>query len=680
MFTGPRDAAVTNKADRTWGPISPVNASESRGYSLHNFRLPIENLPNAVLVAGGTGSVLAANGAAERIFGYGPGQLVGQPFERLVPGWSPRLTAESWKAIPVSGVRSDGSVVPLDVDIAPIADGPVRYVVTYVRPASDGARPAPGDVEAAESRAGVQRVITDLAVRLITIDARLVDESISHTLCEIARVLRLDRAFLWRTVSADTSAGPSDYAIGYPESSHQGLAELASVHFIGSKLEAGEIASFARLDELTDHADRDVVSKLGLRSATVVPVASTTSAGRSALFFGSTSERACPPAVVEQLRLMSAVTGQALARIANLKALQRALDDLKSLQESATEENETGADVRVLRESRIRAGLGGENMCRRRENLESPDPRIIGRSSAIRRVLAQLQQVAATDSTVLLLGETGTGKELLATHLHGLSARRVRPMVRVNCAAIPATLMESELFGRERGAFTGALAREIGRFELAHRSTIFLDEIGDLSADLQVKLLRVLEERQIERLGSPKVIDVDVRIIAATHRNLEQRIGEGAFREDLFYRLNVFPIQVPALRDRTEDIPLLVWHFVDEFSKAFGKQIEAIPRENMLALQRYSWPGNTRELRNVVERAMIVVTGTQLTIGLPTVASPAKRSSARLMDIEKEHIRSVLETTMWRIRGVSGAAERLGLRPTTLESRMAKLGLNRPKL
>ena len=377
---------------------------------------------------------------------------------------------------------------------------------------------------------------------------------------------------------------------------------------------------------------------------------------------------------------MSAVIGQALARIANLKALQRALDDLKSLQESVTEENETGADVRVLRESRIRAGLGGENMCRRREILESPDPRIIGRSSAIRRVLAQLQQVAATDSTVLLLGETGTGKELLATHLHGLSARRVRPMVRVNCAAIPATLMESELFGRERGAFTGALAREIGRFELAHRSTIFLDEIGDLPPDLQVKLLRVLEERQIERLGSPKVIDVDVRIIAATHRNLEQKIGEGGFREDLFYRLNVFPIQVPALRDRTEDIPLLVWHFVDEFSKAFGKQIEAIPRENMLALQRYSWPGNTRELRNVVERAMIVATGTQLTIGLPTVSSPAKRSSARLMDIEKEHIRSVLETTMWRIRGVSGAAERLGLRPTTLESRMAKLGLNRPKL
>ena len=238
-------------------------------------------------------------------------------------------------------------------------------------------------------------------------------------------------------------------------------------------------------------------------------------------------------------------------------------------------------------------------------------------------MLEQVRQVAATDSSVLLLGETGTGKELLATHLHELSARRGRLMVRVNCSAIPATLIESELFGREKGAFTGALARQIGRFELADHSTIFLDEIGDLPAEVQVKLLRVLEERQIERLGSPKPIHVDVRIIAATHRNLEQQIAEEAFREDLFYRLNVFPIQVPPLRERVEDIPLLVWRFVDEFTKVFGKRIDQIPRENMAALQRYSWPGNIRELRNVVERAMIVATGPQLTIALPAPSSPA---------------------------------------------------------
>ncbi len=304
---------------------------------------------------------------------------------------------------------------------------------------------------------------------------------------------------------------------------------------------------------------------------------------------------------------------------------------------------------------------------------------IVGQSEAVREVLEQVRLVAPTNSTVLLLGETGTGKELFATEVHELSGRRARAMVRVNCAAIPSTLLESELFGREKGAFTGALARQAGRFELADHSTIFLDEIGDLPLDVQVKLLRVLEERQIERLGSPKPIRVDTRIIAATHRNLEQLIAEGKFREDLFYRLNVFPIRVAPLRERTEDIPLLVWRFVEEFSKAFAKPIDTIARENMAALQRYAWPGNIRELRNVVERAMIAAQGPSLTIALPAPAALHGKRTERLSDIEKEHIRSVLESTSWRIRGTTGAAARLGLRPTTLETRIAKLGLKRPK-
>jgi formate hydrogenlyase transcriptional activator len=324
--------------------------------------------------------------------------------------------------------------------------------------------------------------------------------------------------------------------------------------------------------------------------------------------------------------------------------------------------------------------LQAENVYLRRETQERLGTGIIvGESPAVRRVLDQVRQVAATDSTVLLLGETGTGKELFATQIHELSARRGRPMVRVNCSAIPATLMESELYGREKGAFTGALARQIGRFELADHSTIFLDEVGDLPQDVQVKLLRVLEERQIERLGSPKAIRVDTRIIAATHRDLEQRITDGAFREDLFYRLNVFPIQVPPLRERVEDIPLLIWRFVDEFSRAFGKRIDAISRDNMTTLQQYTWPGNIRELRNVVERAMIVTSGTRLTLTLPTTTMAASKRSVKLADVEKEHIRSVLETTGWRVRGSGGAADRLGLKPTTLETRLAKLGLKRPR-
>jgi formate hydrogenlyase transcriptional activator len=304
--------------------------------------------------------------------------------------------------------------------------------------------------------------------------------------------------------------------------------------------------------------------------------------------------------------------------------------------------------------------------------------RIIGRSPAVRQVLEQVQHVAATDSTVLLLGETGSGKEMFASEIHRLSARAARPMVRVNCAAIPATLVESELFGRERGAYTGALSRQIGRFELADRSTIFLDEIGDLALDVQVKLLRVLEERQFERLGSPKSVRVNTRIIAATHRNLEQLVADGTFREDLYYRLNVFPIRVMPLRERVDDLPLLVWQFVNEFSKAFGKRIDSIDGDNMSRLQQYSWPGNIRELRNVVERAMILATAPGLTIPLPSASPASVRQSVKIKDIETEHFRHVLESTGWRIRGAGGAADRLGLPPTTLEARLAKLGLKRP--
>ena len=287
--------------------------------------------------------------------------------------------------------------------------------------------------------------------------------------------------------------------------------------------------------------------------------------------------------------------------------------------------------------------------------------------------------MAATDSTVLLLGETGTGKELFATQIHELSARRGRAMVRVNCSAIPATLIESELFGREKGAFTGALARQIGRFELADHSTIFLDEIGELPPEVQVKLLRVLEERQIERLGSPKTIRVDTRIIAATHRNLEQRIAEGTFREDLFYRLNVFPIQVPPLRERAEDIPaagLALRRGVLEGVRQADRRDS--PRQHggaaaiHLARQYPRAPERRRARDDRGEWA-------QPEPDCPPPTTAAAKRSVKLVDVEKEHIQSVLESTGWRIRGTGGAADRLGLKPTTLETRLAKLGTQAPE-
>jgi transcriptional regulator with GAF, ATPase, and Fis domain len=298
--------------------------------------------------------------------------------------------------------------------------------------------------------------------------------------------------------------------------------------------------------------------------------------------------------------------------------------------------------------------------------------------SSLRHALAQAELVAPTASTVLLLGETGVGKELFAEAIHECSPRARRRMIKVSCAAIPQTLIESELFGRERGAYTGALARQIGRFEAADHSTLFLDEIGDLPLAVQVKLLRVLEQFVVERLGSDHSIKVDVRIVAATNRNLEQAVQDGTFRDDLFFRLNVFPIVVPPLRERVADLPQLAWDFARDFARSCGKRIEAIAPESLAHLQAYAWPGNVRELRNIIERAVVTATGPVMTVSLPE-ASPIRRGpSMTLRSVQIEHIRSILQSTRWRIRGAGGAADRLGLKPSTLETRMARLGISRP--
>lgn len=298
---------------------------------------------------------------------------------------------------------------------------------------------------------------------------------------------------------------------------------------------------------------------------------------------------------------------------------------------------------------------------------------IVGQSVKLRKVFQRIEQVAPTDSTVLITGETGTGKELVARAIHNLSRRSRRVMVKVDCASLPATLIESELFGREKGAYTGALTKQAGRFELADGSTLFLDEIGELSLELQAKLLRVLEDGQFERLGSPKTITVDVRVIAATHRDLAEKVKDGSFRQDLYYRLKVFPVQLPPLRERSEDIPSLVWSFVGEFEKQMGKKVDSIPKRAMDLLQNYSWPGNIRELRNVIEQAVIVSNGGQLYLDMPT--SVGTIPSPTLKEAERQHIVSVLSKTDWRIKGPGGAAQLLGMNSSTLYSAMRRLGI-----
>jgi formate hydrogenlyase transcriptional activator len=304
----------------------------------------------------------------------------------------------------------------------------------------------------------------------------------------------------------------------------------------------------------------------------------------------------------------------------------------------------------------------------------------VGSSRSLREVMRNVQQVAGTEATVLITGETGTGKELIARAVHRLSARKDMVMVKLNCAAIPAGLVESELFGHEKGAFTGALARKIGRFELANGGTLFLDEVGELSLDLQAKLLRVLQEGEFERLGSNRTTTVDVRIVAATNRDLAKRVTEGEFRADLFYRLNVFPIPLPPLRERQDDILLLVEHFVKRYATEYGKQIDTVPEHMVTALQAYDWPGNVRELQHVIERAVILTRGHQLAFDEGFLHAEATEISPHvitLAEVERNHILKILEDTGWRISGKEGAAELLGLKPTTLESRMKKLGIKR---
>jgi formate hydrogenlyase transcriptional activator len=515
------------------------------------------------------------------------------------------------------------------------------------------------EVEAADLQEALEfeRSVVDLSVQFINLPADQVPEAIRMGLGRTCGQLDLDRAILSR-FDADGVAPPAlcwSHA-GIPAPSPGLLKDRFP--WVLERIESGEVVFRSTLDDIPHAIDRASCQADGIQSLIVAPLRTNGIVLGAVAFHAVRAPRMWPLPIVQRINVIATVFAHVLAR------LQR---------DEATAAAEAEAQ-------RLKDRLQVQNVYLRREVRERSAPTtVVGASASLRRVVEQVQQVAMTDSTVLLLGETGTGKELFATQIHELGSRRARAMVRVNCAAIPSTLIESELFGREKGAFTGALARQIGRFELAHHSTLFLDEIGDLPADVQVKLLRVLEERQIERLGSVRPITVDTRIIAATHRNLEQRMSEGAFREDLYYRLNVFPIHVPPLRERVEDIPALVWRFVDEFSKAFGKRVDSIDKDNLAALQRYGWPGNIRELRNVVERAMIVTASRHLTIAVPQASAAASRCSPRLVDVEEEHIRAVLESTGWRIRGPGGAADRLGMKPTTLETRMAKLGVKRPR-
>ena len=436
-----------------------------------------------------------------------------------------------------------------------------------------------------------------------------------------------------------------------------GPGSAAVEAWLSDRLAAGEVVAIPRAEQLPAESRRP-----GAGAVLGLPGTVGGSVTCALVVHSARAPRRWQPALVERLQLLVDMLGSAVQRIR------------REAQRSAIE---------VVEEQNSR--LKADNAYLKEELHAHHDfDDIVGESAPLRVALARLAQVAPTSSTVLLVGPTGTGKELFALAVHERSRRHARPLVRVNCAALPPTLVESELFGHEKGAFTGAVSARQGRFELADGGTIFLDEIGDLAPEVQVKFLRVLQEGEFERVGSSRTRRVDVRVIAATHRNLEADVAEGRFRADLYYRLSVYPIRIPSLQERIEDIPRLVWFFLHRHQRELGRRITKVPDHLMDALKRHTWPGNVRELENVVERAMIATTGDTLELdgGLPFLARSGAAAPAPLTDnldeLQRAHIEAVLERCGGRINGAGNAAERLGVHPNTLRFRMKKLRVVSP--
>lgn len=505
-----------------------------------------------------------------------------------------------------------------------------------------------------------EQLVSRLSADFVNLAPADVDTAINGVLGEINEFFKSD--FL-NVIVTDPETGKM--RVGHewiaphvePEINFLGFELERDAPYIAQYLLRGDPLIINRISDFPDEAFNEIaiMQNLGLKSVLFVPFKIAHKLAGAVVINRLDKEVDWPAELIPTIQLLGEIIGNAMARKSSDLKLQAALNEIEQLKNQ----------------------LEAENLVLQHEiDVLSPHAEIVGDSPVLMAVISQAQQVAPLDSIVLIQGETGSGKELIANLIHGASPRAHNKMVRVNCASLPATLIESELFGRDKGAYTGALSKQVGRFELADDSTIFLDEIGELPLELQAKLLRVLQDGEFERLGSTRTLKVHVRVIAATNRELATQVAEGNFREDLYYRLNVFPIVVPPLRERREDIPALVWSFVREYSETMGKSIDRISKSTMQRLQAYDWPGNIRELRNVVERSMILSRGGTLVVSLGEVESE-RVAEQTLAEVNRRHILAVVKQTGWRIRGAGGAAQILGLNPSTLESRMKKMGIKR---
>lgn len=511
---------------------------------------------------------------------------------------------------------------------------------------------------AQDERLKFEALLSALSAEFINMSVSEVDIKVEQGLKTIYDFLGVDRTTIALLSPADGRLYAT-YTYSLPGIKHPPEVVDDVIPEWVKMIRQGEMFHIEDVDDLPDNQWREkkyCKDMGGIKSVLFIPLCV---GGRVLGLFSAVSysrKKTWIDVYIQRFRLLGEIFANALERKRVDQNIQKAFAEIEQLKDR----------------------LEAENLYLRDQiDIELKNEEIIGQSAAIKHVLLQVKQVAATVSTVLIQGETGTGKELLARAIHNQSERKGRPMIKLNCAALPASLIEAELFGREKGAYTGASTRQAGRFEAANGSTIFLDEIGELPLELQSKLLRVLQEGQFERLGSHTPVNVDVRVIAATNRDLALEIKGGRFREDLFYRLNVFPISVPPLRERREDIQALVWAMVKEFESVFGKTIERIQKKSMDYLEQYSWPGNIRELRNLIERAMITNNSSTLVVSLPDMALTENSQGMSMKEIERMHILAVLERTGWRVRGKNGAAEVLELNPSTLEFRMKKIGIKR---
>lgn len=510
-----------------------------------------------------------------------------------------------------------------------------------------------------------ERLVAELSSRLVNAGVDDLDRHLQHSIERLGASFGFDRIQIsefWedgalRVVNTWASPGLEPAPLG-----GMWAAQLPEVE---TALSRGEIVAIPRCADLSARdfgSARQTWREMGTRSHLSLPIAVGGSPIASLTAATVKREERWESDLIERLGTVAGLLGAALERRRTRRALDRAAREQETLRARMR------AEAEHLQEQV--ATSGGYQQ-------------IVGESDAIRGVLEQVDRVAATDASILILGETGTGKELVARTIHRRSARHDRPLIKVNCAALPSSLIESELFGHERGAFTGAVKRKIGRFELADRGTILLDEVGDIPLDLQGKLLRVLQDGEFERVGSAEALTTDARVISATNRDICSDVNEERFRADLYYRLSVVPLEVPPLRERREDIPLLVWHFVRKFEVMLGKTVRRIPAPLVHDLCAYDWPGNVRELANVIERAMILSTGDVLVTEDPLSrrrpAAPAEQEIEKLDAVQRAHIEKILDRCGWRIKGAGNAAERLGLNPSTLRARMNKLGIVRPK-